>query len=328
MSIFFRRSLCQHKQYFCKKGKRCMTRGLLQKNNICKYCRFQKCVQVGMRLTTTHTCSKSRLELIRAADSPLQRLILCRKATFVNRMRELAKVFGGQQNIPPMANSLVETRTMSLAVVAERDVLRQYFRDSGLLEVNLPQICLDKLVANVFNTWVIYENFLFTVRNCGHLTDTVYFLNESYLPVNEESTAEFYRGNPSITNVAVAARHGMDYSAEFLRVACKFHKARLDEAEQAVFAQLFSLYTAVEVTRSPKTFAQALSTLFRLLQGHYTKNYDDVALKIGQMILLLQELTQIKRLLDEHLILLRLAGRQPIIAEPTDYVKEEVPDTP
>ncbi|KAH7697403.1 hypothetical protein AAVH_35513 [Aphelenchoides avenae] len=305
-----------------------MVQGLLQKNNICKYCRFQKCVQVGMRLTTTPTSSKSRLELIRAADSPLQRLILCRKATFVNRVRELAKVFGGQKSIPLMANSLVETRTMSLAVVAERDVLRQYLRDSGLLEGSIPGICLDKLVANVFNTWVIYENILFTVRNCGHLTDTVYFLNESYLPVNEESTAEFYRGNPSILNVAVAARHGMDYSAEFLQVASKFHKARFDEAEQATFAQLFTLYTAIEVTRSPKTFASALSTLFRLLQEHYTQNYDDVALKIGQMILLLQELTQIKRLLDEHLILLRLAGRQQIIAEPTDHVKEEAPDTP
>lgn len=47
---------------------------------------------------------------------------------------------------------------------------------------------------------------------------------------------------------------------------------------------------ASELTRSPEMFATALSQVFENLKQHYVQNYDDIALKMGGIVMLLQEL--------------------------------------
>ncbi|KAH7710739.1 zinc finger protein [Aphelenchoides avenae] len=314
-SAFYRRTLSHNKQYFCKKGKRCMVQGQVQKNNICKYCRFQTCVKVGMRLPKASNVPCTSVDQVSDNDSPVRRMILCRKAAFVNRARALARVYGGQKNIPQMANMLVNACSASMSSRAEYEVVQQYLKTSGMLDVDLPDVCLNRLVSTVLYTWAIYEGALFTVRNGGQHTKKLYFLDESYLPYDEGSMVDFYSGDPTVLNIAAAARHGMEFNGEVLQLARKFHKTRLDEAEQAVFTQLFILHTAIEITKSPKSFAPALSKLFGLLQEHYVRNYDDVAVKMDQMIYLLQELMHVKRLLNEHLIVLKLSGKRLFINE-------------
>ncbi|KAH7723244.1 hypothetical protein AAVH_09261 [Aphelenchoides avenae] len=254
-------------------------------------------------------------EQLSPSKSPLRSLILCRKATFVNRIRATVDVYGGQENIKQMANVQVDPMAVAMALRAEFRVICEYLRTCGLMEDGLENISLEGLATTCLYTWMIYEGALNTVRNGGHQLNRVFFIDESYLPCNEDRVKEFYRGDPTVVDAESVARHGMDYFSEGLQLALKFYKARLDEAEQAALTQLFVIKTASELTRSPEMFATALSQVFENLKQHYVQNYDDVALKMGGIVLLLQELMHVRRLFDEHVIILKLNGKRTVLSE-------------
>lgn len=83
-----------NKSYTCKMGKRCDLRFDTRKH-MCQFCRFRRCLAVGMQIAAVTAVTPEGTPS--TADTPLRRVMLCRKAIFVNRFRATAAVYGGQE---------------------------------------------------------------------------------------------------------------------------------------------------------------------------------------------------------------------------------------
>lgn len=126
-----------------------------------------------------------------------------------------------------------------------------------------------------------------TLRNNGHKLNLSYFIDESFVKVSEQSLAQFVRTQPGLVDYDLAARVTMECCSENLESAARFHRIRIDEFEQATLFHIFALKTAARLFPKHECLKPELNKLFRELKQHYLQNYDDVAVKMGGLILVL-----------------------------------------
>ncbi|KAH7697921.1 zinc finger protein, partial [Aphelenchoides avenae] len=290
-AAFFRRSFVQRKQYRCKYGRRCLTtsqRDITHKT-ICRYCRLQRCFEVGMQAVPVNVKDD-----MQEADTPLGRIALDRKAIFLSRFRATHVVNGVLQNEPGTSDRLADCQQCSVAIRAEFIVLTEFLQTSGVLESIGGSTENDRqTLASLFlYTWQIYESAINTIRNFGNHYGRLYYLNDTYVDVNERSLELFYRKDPSITDASYAMRHGMEFYKSYMETIRRLAKARLDETEQAALVLILLVEPARKIAfSSGKCSIAALTTrIFRDLHKHYVQNYENVALRLDTLVQLAQEM--------------------------------------
>jgi hypothetical protein len=101
--------------------------------------------------------------------------------------------------------------------------------------------------------------------------------------------------------------------SEFSALSARFYDARLDDTEQAALIHLLLLETMSSVLEKPQVIARYVNETFRKLQMHYEQNYDDIPIRLGELVLLLQEIQRIRRIFDEHVIVMKLCGKQTVL---------------
>jgi hypothetical protein len=136
----------------------------------------------------------------------------------VNRIRATIEVYGGQQNMRQMANMQVDADSTAMALRAEFRVVSEYLHACGLIKQGISASCLQALAKDCLYTWMIYEGALNTVRNAGHQIKRVFFIDESYLPVNEDKVLEFYKTDQRVGDAETVAR----YKSAFLIASPKY----------------------------------------------------------------------------------------------------------
>ncbi|KAH7723956.1 CRE-NHR-53 protein [Aphelenchoides avenae] len=313
---FFRRTVSMNKNYVCKARKNCALRFDAEKQ-MCKFCRFRKCLDVGMQISAVTAVCPERTPSY--ADNPLKRLILCRKAIFVSRHRATAIVYGGQENVPEMSNRPKTAYDCGMALRAEFIVVCDFLRDSGVLDCfdgDRDFIC-QSLAAVFLYSWQVYENAANTLKNFGHHSRRMFCINESYVDVTESALEAFYRTDPRISDQPHVVRHGMTYYNAVLDMARKLSQARLDETENAVLTFILLVNSARKLVEPSDDFplASLLDSVFRGLKKHYEQNYEDVALRLDNIIQLAHELQRVRHMFEEHVIILRLYGKPTLLAE-------------
>lgn len=107
------------------------------------------------------------------------------------------------------------------AVHAEFAVLMEHLQSSGFLEFGMSNsdvvsshkastpIFLSfqfDLASKLFYSWLCFNTVSNTARNGGHATKFLYFVDESYLPVNEEAIELFHRSSTEIRDPYVPSR--------------------------------------------------------------------------------------------------------------------------
>jgi amino acid permease len=76
-----------------------------------------------------------------------------------------------------------------------------------------------------------------------------------------------------------------------LNTANQIHIARMNEAEWAVMFQVMSLKSAIKLFPKHSTNLQeSINDLFGHLQRYYKKNFDDLALRLGNLVLMLESI--------------------------------------
>ncbi|KAH7708904.1 hypothetical protein AAVH_23842, partial [Aphelenchoides avenae] len=261
------------------------------------------------------------------ADGPLRRIILCRKAIFVNRYRATALVYGGQENVVDIAYRPKTDHSCMMAIRAEFIVVCDFLRSSGVLDLfdadsDRDFIC-QSLAKSFLYSWKTCENVLNTLKNFGHHSRRLFFFNESYVDLTDRSLEAFYRTAPRISDQPHVVRHGMDYYTGLMDAATKMASARLDETEYAVLTLILLVSSVRKYVQQTDSFplAPLLDGVFRELKRHYEQNYEDVALRLDNIIQLAHELERVRHHYEEHVIVLRLYGKQTFLPEINEAVE-------
>lgn len=313
---FFRRTVSSNKTYSCVAGKNCVLRfdGV---NRMCKYCRLRRCLDAGMQITAVTAATSAKVST--PTDTPLKRVAVARNAIFLNRYRATATVYGGQENVPNASCGRASFESCSMAFRAEFVVLCEFLKSSGVLEYfDGDPIYVCKSVAAAFlYTWQIYENSMITVRNFGHHLRRLFCLNERYTDLNDDALEKFYRSDPRLSDWPYLVRHGMIFYGGSLDAAKKLASLRLDELEHAALTLILLVYTMRQVMQPTERcpLAPLLDGVFHELHKHYVENYEDTALRLDKLIQLSLDIQELRRIFDEHVVILKLSGKQTVLSE-------------
>ncbi|KAH7712358.1 zinc finger protein [Aphelenchoides avenae] len=301
------RTVTENKKYRCLTGRKC-TQGAGTRHFKCKYCRFQKCFAAGMQVTAVKAAIiQSR------SETPLDRLMNAQQATFVNRYKALSAVYGDQQKLLEVPNSPLTSQNSKLGHFAEYRVICDFLNASGILDYfdkDNQELCHALALPFLYN-WFVYEVVCSTIRNFGHYQQKLFSPDETFVGVNEASVAEYYATDEEIRDPRHAAKLGLSLYAEHMDLTKKVAVARLDEAEHAVLI-LILLARTVQKLVGPKEspLTPMLNALFGDLNKYYEQTYEDFALRLDRMVHLADEFQSIQYLFDEHVVLLRLCGKQ------------------
>ncbi|KAH7697713.1 hypothetical protein AAVH_35204 [Aphelenchoides avenae] len=248
------------------------------------------------------------------SDTPLWKGVASLKAVYINRLRATALVYGGQHNVEQMSNQPTNPRASFLATAAEVAVLREFVSTCGALEADDKFGSLhNSVTCSFFYTWLVFESATSTMRNSGFQLNRAYFVDESYTVLNEDHIAKCYSKDPSVADPGGLARHGVDVYNDICHLSKKFYDARLDEVEQAALLHLLILECASTTNIAPGEFSRRSGEIFKQLQKHYMENYENVPIRLGEVILLMQEIQRVKHAFSEHIVLMKLNGRRSIL---------------
>jgi hypothetical protein len=261
--------------------------------------------------------------LFSTPDSPLAELVRSKNATYFTRNCATINIYGGEQYVIPMAHRHKYAGAVAMAVRAERSVFREFVESCRLFDDSMPSGFLEALMADFFHTWLNYNGVLHTIRNLGFTVGKAYFVDESFCQVNEDNMISYFRSDKYVKDPRAVTRHSMPYFYECLAIAEKIHEFHLDEVEQMAVIKILLLKCAAKLVDDPKCLFRKLNGVFKALSLHYTHNYDDIALRMGNIVLIMENVQQLRHMFDEHVVFMQVSGNGSVIERPEDYSPRE-----
>lgn len=231
--------------------------------------------------------------------------------TFLTRKSELSKIHGGQKKALSLVCSVRTGPDVVRALIAESKVFVQFLRYTKLAD----RLGIDKvedLARALFLCWTGFENLRQIDRNMGHRSKMIYFTDESALHLDEDSLLAYYRSFHALRNPELLARNAVGLLAEVLRLATLLHDLRLDETEQATLLMLYLLRYATTKFDVNDAASKLMSAILKDLHEHYDSTHSDASLRTASMILILAEFEKGLNYWEEHNILMRLNGQEPV----------------
>ncbi|KAH7707116.1 Retinoic acid receptor beta [Aphelenchoides avenae] len=321
-SSFFRRAMSTTTIYVCRKNRRCPPNKTPGRKR-CSHCRLQQCFTVGMvlpgkgSLTTAYSkpyysactnvsASVSATGLFEAAV--LGKPFDAYKKAFMVRAKAL-RAAGSNIN----ENKFVSAASMSRAVKCEIHVLHYYIRSCGLLDHLLPGLThMKALIAEFFPTWFVFETSTNTARHRGHYQRLLYFLDDKIQLADENAFTNLFRAH-GVRCPEVVARHALEYADERFALARKIDSLMVDEVEHAMLCQLLLARSAVKVNAIDTETASAYTQkVLRQLHDHSTSIYADSITRTGNILLMLNDVENVRHWYEEHLTMIGLGGREAI----------------
>ncbi|CAD5213934.1 unnamed protein product [Bursaphelenchus xylophilus] len=320
-AAFFRRTVALRKTYLCVRGKRCdVVSG--EPRHMCKFCRFQRCIWNGMCINSVFSrpSNQDDVEEIRERNL-LQTLIHCRNATFVERFSANIKTNDGRQNDIAFGTRFYDAEHTVKASQSEFMVVLNYLKMAGFRRFGLDNLALTRLAVSLFYQWVCFTSITVTLRNGGHNINEVYFVDESHHPVNEATVHAYVKSFASVIGIPAdsvdwtkPAEYCMEYYHYKLAAAKKLHMARLDDTELSVMLHIMAVKMAIRAFPENSQLNPHLNNVFEGLRSHYEANFDDVAVRMGNLILLINEIETVTFRLEELVVCLQNNGYRSILA--------------
>jgi hypothetical protein len=92
----------------------------------------------------------------------------------------------------------------------------------------------------LFYNQLLGESLFTNIKQLSFRTNRCYFLDDSFITLNEDTVLDYYRGYRMIFPEEVT-RHGMTFYKKVRDLAEKMYNGRVDEVEMAVFALILIL---------------------------------------------------------------------------------------
>ncbi|KAI1720175.1 zinc finger, c4 type (two domains) domain-containing protein [Ditylenchus destructor] len=342
---FFRRSVAQQKTYRCLNSRLCGNNTLVPNRRVCKFCRFQRCIDAGMLKSkemlqlqkmdsngnvVAANCDTSLAHLaipLTSAESEtdtkcsfsanpsnnvLEQFILLRKRITYERLQDHYK--GPQISCP---RDVRHHAALSL-------------KEFGLLSKGLDQMYpfnslspedKEVLWAEYSICWTVSEICWSTIRNGGHYTNTCYHVDGSYIQLDDEGARTHWGALIDLIPIERTEYRSLVFEALIppllaagislnSNLCPEIAKASLSEEEISAFVLL--IFTRQEVLGMvSESTADALLDLRQKmlsnLADHLKSNNNDVAERMGQIIFLISNFQSHINLLKNSIKLIRVA---------------------
>ncbi|KAH7710912.1 hypothetical protein AAVH_21779 [Aphelenchoides avenae] len=291
--------------YVCRKKRHCPPSKTPGRKR-CSHCRLQRCFAVGMELPASANVSITTAGVFEAAV--LGKPFDAYKQSFMVPAKALR---AAGSNI--LENKFVSAASMSRAVKCEIHVLHYYIRCCGLLDHLLPEeIDVKALIAEFFPTWFVFETSTNTARHRGHYQRHLYFLDDKVQLAEEDAFTNLFRAH-GVRCPEVVARHAVEYADERFALAQKIDSMMVDEVEHAMLLHLLLAKSATKVNATDDEAASAYKQkLLRQLHDHSTSIYADSITRTGNILLMLNDIENVRHWYEQHLTMIGLGGREAI----------------
>ncbi|KAI6184697.1 Nuclear receptor domain-containing protein [Aphelenchoides bicaudatus] len=304
-AAFFRRSVAHQRRYICVRGKQCKL-SFGNPRHMCRYCRFQRCILAGMEISAIFVQSNDEFRSF-ALDSPLRKILLAQRATFVNRYSAQLKAYGNDHTVLQLG---VENPTFSqttATIASEFSVLLEYLLTTGFatdLGLSMQEI-VTLAKANFYN-WLCYQAIVntlshnFTYRNSGHKRKMGFFVDESHIQLDDKSIEAYVKTMPGLLDYESAIKSTKQFFSTALHTANQIHAARMQEPEWATMFQVMSLKTAIKLfPKHAASCQETINELFSHLQRFYKKQFEDYATRMGNLVLMMEMIEKCSRVFTE-----------------------------
>ncbi|CAD5227463.1 unnamed protein product [Bursaphelenchus xylophilus] len=279
-AAFFRRTIVECKSYKCRKGNKCELKKV-KGSSICKYCRFQKCLEIGMIMKAVEP---KRIErCVENLNGILGRLLRCRQAAFTDRYKSTIDVYGGIKSYKPMANRQKDGISALMASKAEFSVLRAFFRNSDFTR-HLPQGYDLLLSQRQLLTWITCEAVYSNIKHRGFHIGRCYYVDESYMVVDTATVKKYLDSYPGLTHTEALIPYTLRFYSAIAKVSEVMYNAHVDEEEVTALSAIIMLKEISTLVGRNKDIDDRLNQIFRALKDHYDNNYHDVAIRMGNLI--------------------------------------------
>ncbi|KAI6230271.1 hypothetical protein M3Y99_00914600 [Aphelenchoides fujianensis] len=246
-AAFFRRTIKQSRSYVCPRGKNCRVDFGGHKRT-CRYCRFQRCVAVGMSVhyvLTKHHSHQSVPAIIDPTPTDIEDVLFRRLTesfggTFVHRFHAKSRAYEWCGISLRRSNSSLLNTTHSM--FAEFEVMLRYLRASGICKYLNGREELAKLCARLFYPWVFINGCWSTLRNGGHRINTIFFADESSVRVSRDAAEEYLRPIPQLRNSDYVASSLATLHHKAINAGVKFYTLNMDSTDFAFICQIITLH--------------------------------------------------------------------------------------
>ncbi|CAD5221481.1 unnamed protein product [Bursaphelenchus okinawaensis] len=306
-AAFFRRTIVECKSYKCRKGNKCELRKV-KGSSICKYCRFQKCLEIGMVMKAVEP---KRIE--RAVENNpgvLSRLLRCRQAAFTDRYKSTIDVYGGITTYIRMSNKQKTGTSALMASKAEFSVLRAFFKNSDF-SGHLPQGIDLVLAQRQLLTWITCEAVYANIKYRGFHIGRCYYVDESYMVTDEVAVKQYLDSYPGLTHTEALIPYTIKFYASISKIAEAMYNAHVDEEEVTAVTAIILLKEMSTLLGRNKEIEKKMNMIFKGLKEHYDSNYHDLALRMGNLISFVDiMMTEVAECRDDLIMMMRLNDPQ------------------
>ncbi|KAI6204646.1 hypothetical protein M3Y94_00700200 [Aphelenchoides besseyi] len=311
-AAFFRRTVsCRHR-YTCSHNKTC---DIIESDGrtLCKFCRFKSCIRKGMNIGAVVS---SKLPLIPnlPGDSLLWRVVVAQRSTYLSRYQSLIRSYGGNQAITKMGVENPTCLHISIAVASEVPVLLEYLKVTGFKEIAKHEDDFQQLSKALFYPWLCFTVVMHNLRNSGHRRNVAFVVDESFIKVNWETVGLMISSCHGLRNCQTVLDYTMRYYTTCLEMASRLHSLHFEDFEHSAIFHIFALQLTSKILKNNSSVRSQLSDVFEQLRDYYTANFNDVAVRLGNVVLILSEMERLVTAFKDYAMILELNGHVPVVA--------------
>ncbi|KAI6195881.1 Ecdysone-induced protein 78C-like protein [Aphelenchoides besseyi] len=315
-AAFFRRSVKQGRSYICPRGKQCR----VDTKRTCRYCRFERCIGAGMSINyilSKHQANNTPMvfnpEPGNSEDEIFRKMTESFGSTFVQRFHAKTRTYQWcGLELKRTQSSLSNTMH---TLFAEFEVMLRYLQTSGVCEyLNGPDE-LRRLCGRLFYPWKFINCCWSTMKNGGFRENTIFFADESSVKVSHDAAEEYLRSIPQLRNSGFIASSLATLHLKAMNAGIKFHKFNMDSTDFAFICQIISLHFAIQMFPWKIELKDRLNVVFKALSKHNRENFLDYSIRLGNLMLMINEATTFIKEFEEWVTILTLSGCKSMLSQ-------------
>ncbi|KAI6231942.1 Nuclear receptor domain-containing protein [Aphelenchoides besseyi] len=300
-ATFFRRSIKQNRlNYVCKQNEECRTEH--GSKRICMHCRFQKCIAIGINI-----------DFVLARHQPQSFSLGTEDGFYVDVVNQFYYAFTQRTHAQKSLDGLINCTETSLWYQfympnIERPIVKEYLQQTGILSI-LNEDDVSSFIDSLLPFWFFIYCTFYTLRNDGHNQNELYMIDERSIHVAPGASRRFIDCVPirGLQNVDVVSAKIYDVHVSWMNGVKNFHENQMQLHDLAIICHILVLRLAIEMFPHKQEPREHLNRLFRTIRQSFDGSYENAEIRMGNMLLLINDVMSAVKEMHEWEIIFRLS---------------------